>query len=69
MNTDQIIKLVAGISGGIVLTLQGVNLAEVTTVSRETNEEIGLIRRVHDELDEALKRQAEMIEILKKQKP
>jgi hypothetical protein len=67
-DAETITKWVAGIIGGIIMALQGVNLHEVETVVHENSEEITLIQRVHEEIDEALKRQAEMIELLKKQK-
>jgi hypothetical protein len=63
------IKMVAGIAGGIVILLQGINLKEVGDVSHANAEEMILINRVHEEITEALQKQAEMIELLKKQKP
>jgi hypothetical protein len=67
-DAETITKWVAGIVGGIVLALQGINLKEVIQVTAEQTEEITLIQRVHEELEIAIAKQAEMIEILKKQK-
>jgi hypothetical protein len=66
-DAETITKWVAGCVGGLVLGLQGLNLNELTTVTTEQTHEMALIMRVHEEIDASLARQAEMIELLKKQ--
>jgi hypothetical protein len=67
-DAETITKWVAGIIGGVIMALQGVELKETNDLSQAAGDEIELIKRVDKEITTAIQKQAEMIEILKKQK-
>lgn len=73
IDSATITKWVSAILTGIIIVLQGVNVAETRKVEadvHEVNRAIQEIHELHSELMTAMDRQKEILEILKaKQKP